>query len=95
MGYKLKFGEALRTPLQAQANAVSGAGIKNSLHLDRMACDFEAHKDGKRLTTFEEWLPIGELWESMAFHEIKLHWGGRFVTRLDVFHFSIGYGGRK
>lgn len=95
MGYELSFGEALRTPLQAQANAQSGVGIKNSLHLDRLAVDFEGFKDGKRLTTFDEWLPLGSLWESFSTDDYACHWGGRFVTRLDVFHFSIGYGGRK
>ncbi|OZS64668.1 hypothetical protein CHI96_18920, partial [Proteus mirabilis] len=49
-GYELTFSEAYRTPEQAQLNAKSGAGIKNSLHTQRLAVDFNLFKDGKYLT---------------------------------------------
>ena len=48
-GYELTFSEAYRTPEQAQLNAKSGAGIKNSLHTQRLAVDFNLFKDGKYL----------------------------------------------
>ncbi|MEM8325646.1 M15 family peptidase, partial [Morganella morganii] len=46
-GYELTFSEAYRTPEQAALNAKSGAGIKNSLHTQRLAVDFNLFKDGK------------------------------------------------
>ncbi|NBN68387.1 M15 family peptidase, partial [Proteus sp. G2609] len=49
-GYELTFSEAYRTPEQAQLNAKSGSGIKNSLHTQRLAVDFNLFKDGKYLT---------------------------------------------
>ncbi|MBG5987156.1 M15 family peptidase, partial [Proteus vulgaris] len=39
-GYELTFSEAYRTPEQAKLNAKSGTGIKNSLHTQRLAVDF-------------------------------------------------------
>lgn len=88
-GYELTFGEALRTPEQARLNAEKGSGISNSLHIDRLAIDFNLFKDGKYLSTSEDHKALGEWWE-------KLHplcrWGGRFH---DGNHYSIEHEGRK
>ena len=45
-GYELTFAEAYRTPEQAALNAKAGKGISTSLHLDRLAVDFNLFKDG-------------------------------------------------
>lgn len=86
-GYELTFAEAYRTPEQAALNAKSGKGISTSLHLDRLAVDFNLFKDGKYLAQTEDHRPLGEFWES-----IGGTWGGRFN---DGNHYSLTHGGRK
>jgi hypothetical protein len=86
-GFELTFGEAYRTPQQAQWNAEQGIGIANSLHCDRLAVDFNLFRDGVYLTETEDHRPLGEFWES-----IGGSWGGRFG---DGGHYSLAYGGRK
>ncbi|EPS6889561.1 M15 family peptidase, partial [Providencia stuartii] len=63
-GYELTFSEAYRTPEQAALNAKSGSGIKNSLHTQRLAVDFNLFKDGKYLTQTTDHKLLGEYWES-------------------------------
>jgi len=86
-GYELTFGEAWRTPEQAQRNAEAGTGIANSLHCDRLAVDFNLFKDGEYLTQTEDHRELGEFWESLGGA-----WGGRFN---DGNHYSLAYRGRK
>lgn len=86
-GYELTFAEAYRTPVQARLNAASGKGISNSLHLDRLAVDFNLFKDGTYLTATEDHRLLGEFWES-----IGGTWGGRFN---DGNHYSLSHDGRK
>lgn len=86
-GYELTFAEAYRTPEQAAANVAKGTGIRNSLHTQRLAIDFNLFKDGTYLTKTEDHLPLGEFWES-----IGGTWGGRFK---DGNHYSIAHGGVK
>jgi hypothetical protein len=88
-GYELTFGEAWRTPEQARLNAAKGKGISNSLHLDRLAIDFNLFKDGKFLDKSEDHKLLGEYWESL---DKDTAWGGRFN---DGNHYSIKHGGRK
>lgn len=87
-GYELTFGEALRSKEQAQANAASGAGISNSLHLIRLAVDLNLFKDGVYQTDSGAYAPLGEYWESLGGS-----WGGRFKTRPDGNHFSLEHEG--
>lgn len=88
-GYELTGGEYERSVLQAMANAHDGKGIANSLHLIKLAIDFALFRDGVNLTKFEDWLPLGEFWESL---DPLCAWGGRFHSP-DCDHFSITYGG--
>ena len=88
-GYELTFAEAYRTPEQAALNAKAGKGISTSLHLDRLAVDFNLFKDGVYLTATDDHRPLGEFWES-----IGGSWGGRF-SRPDGNHYSLEHGGRK
>lgn len=87
-GYKLTFGEAFRTEAQAKLNAANGSGISNSLHLQRLAIDFNLFKDGKYLTATSDYKELGEYWESLGGS-----WGGRFKTRPDGNHFSLEHNG--
>ncbi len=89
LGYELTFGEAYRTPEQAALNAKHGIGIRNSLHCDRLAIDFNLFRNGRYCTTTESWRPLGEWWERQ--HEL-CSWGGRFG---DGNHFSLEHEGRK
>ena len=86
-GYELTFGEALRTQEQAKQNAATGRGISNSLHLIRLAVDFNLFVDGVYKTDTPSYQPLGEYWES-----IGGAWGGRFN---DGNHFSLEHQGRK
>lgn len=88
-GFELTFGEAWRTPEQAKLNAANGKGISNSLHIDRLAIDFNLFRDGKFLSSTEDHQPLGEWWEKQ--HPL-CRWGGRFK---DGNHYSLEWGGRK
>ena len=86
-GYRLTFGEAYRTPEQAALNAKNGTGIKNSLHTERLAVDFNLFINGEWRRDTPSYLPLGEYWES-----IGGTWGGRFN---DGNHFSLEHNGVK
>lgn len=84
-GYKVTFGEALRTPEQAEIYAKQGKGIKDSLHCKSLAIDLNLFdKSGKYLTQTDDYRTFGEYWESL---DPKNRWGGRF-TRADGNHFE-------
>jgi hypothetical protein len=59
----------------------------NSLHKDRLAIDLNLFKNQDYLKSTEDYLPLGEYWES-----IGGAWGGRFN---DGNHFSLEHNGRK
>ncbi|MCW2474669.1 MULTISPECIES: M15 family metallopeptidase [unclassified Symbiopectobacterium] len=87
-GYRLTFGEAYRTPEQAKLNAKNGSGIANSLHTQRLAVDLNLFVNGVYQTKTEDYLPLGEYWESLGGS-----WGGRFTSRPDGNHFSLEHHG--
>lgn len=91
-GYELTFGDAYRSPEQAQANAAAGKGISNSLHTQRLAIDLNLFKDGKYLVKSEDYKPLGDFWKTL--HPLCC-WGGDFKPTADGNHFSMTYGGRK
>ena len=88
-GYEVQIEQVKRTQAEADANAVTGAGISHSLHLDGLAGDLSIFKDGALLQTVEDYQPIGEHWESM---HLENAWGGRF-HKPDADHFSRSNGG--
>ena len=88
-GWELTFSEAWRSPQEAAVQAAAGAGIVNSLHVQRLAIDLNLFRDGALLTSVEDYLPLGVQWEGM--HELA-RWGGRF-TRPDADHFSLTFNG--
>lgn len=87
LGYGLTFGEAYRTPEQAALNAKKGSGIRNSLHTQRLAVDFNLFINGTYQTDSMAYRQLGEFWES-----IGGSWGGRF-SKPDGNHFSLEYNG--
>ena len=93
-GYELTEGEAWRTPQQAQWNAAHGLGSAHSVHMDRLANDFNIFKDGQMCTTAEEVKPLADYWKTLSPDNC---WGGDFTgkTAGDIGHFSQAYGGVK
>lgn len=86
-GYELTFGEAQRSQAQADANAVSGAGIAKSLHLLRLAVDLNLFTKGAYQQDSAAYKPLGEYWEALGGS-----WGGRF-SKPDGNHFSLEHEG--
>lgn len=91
-GYELTFGDAFRSPAEATRNSQEGSGIKNSLHVLRLAIDFNLFKNGQYLTATSDHEPLGIFWESL--HPL-CRWGGRFVSRPDGNHYSLEHEGVK
>ena len=89
LGYEVTILECKRTKVQATANAQSGIGISNSLHLISLAVDLALFKDGNYLTQFEDYKALGEYWETLGGS-----WGGRFHN-VDSDHFSLSFNGVK
>jgi len=88
-GYELSFGETVRTQAQAAANAASGAGIKKSNHLIRLAIDLNLFINGEYRTDSEAYTPLGDYWCSL---DPLCRWGGNF-SRPDGNHFSLEHNG--
>ena len=89
--FEVAGGELERSKAQAEANAASGAGISNSLHLLKLAIDLALFISGIYQTDSEAYRPLGEKWKSM--HPL-CRWGGDF-SKPDGNHFSIEFQGRK
>lgn len=92
LGYRVRLGEAWRSPEEAQRNAARGAGIAQSLHCDRLAIDLILDRDGQYLTKTEDYEPLGRWW--LTQHPLA-SWGGLFKSRPDGGHFSFTWEGRQ
>lgn len=90
LGYEVTGGEWHRTAEQAEWNAKRGTGIRNSLHIVRLAIDLILFMDGQYLTKTEDYEPLGMWWEEQ---DVRCRWGGRF-TKPDGGHFSMTWDGR-
>ncbi|HXN95990.1 MAG TPA: M15 family metallopeptidase [Candidatus Acidoferrales bacterium] len=86
LGYAVTFGEAWRTPQQAQWDAQHGTGIAHSLHTDRLAIDLDFFKDGVWITDGSKLADVGAWWKSLG---ANYRWGGDFHHLPDGNHFSI------
>lgn len=86
LGYTVTFGEAWRTPQQAQWDADHGSGISHSLHIERLAIDLNFFREGVLITDGSKLEELGRWWESLG---PKYRWGGRFQHLPDGNHFSI------
>ena len=89
-GYELTLGQALRSKAEAEANAASGAGISNSLHLISLAIDLNLFIKGVYQTKTEAHRPLGDYWKTLA---PDCRWGGDFVSRPDGNHYSVEHRG--
>lgn len=88
-GYELTYGETYRSPQEAARLAKLGVGLKNSLHILKLAIDLNLFKDGKYLKSTKSHEPLGIWWEKQ--HPL-CRWGGRFG---DGNHYSLEHEGRK
>lgn len=89
-GYSLTWGETYRTPLQAAANAASGAGIAHSLHTLRLAVDFQLFDAaGTYITDAAPYKPLADYWLTLD----PLCAAGYYFASVDADHFSITYAG--
>lgn len=86
-GYGATFGEAWRTPQQAEWDEAHGTGIAHSLHTDRLAVDLNLFMDGvyQKDDSAGCYTALGAFWKGLGADH---YWGGDF-TRRDLDHFSI------
>lgn len=88
-GIELTWGETYRLPAQAAANAASGAGIRNSLHIQRLAVDFQLFIGGKYVTDAAAYKPLADYWLTLD----PLCKAGYYFASVDADHFSITFQG--
>jgi hypothetical protein len=87
-GFVLTAGELYRTPEQQEIYMKTGRSqTMNSLHLKRLAVDFNIFKDGKLVSSKEVLAPLGVFWESL---NPLNSWGGNGKKLVDCPHFSRG-----
>lgn len=85
-GYKVTFGDAFRSPEECQRQSDSGAGIKDSLHGERLAVDLNFFENGQYVSDGSKLEKLGDYWKKKG---PLYRWGGDFKTRPDGNHFSI------
>lgn len=88
LGFTLTAGELYRTPEQQEIYMKTGRSqTMDSLHLKRLAVDFNIFKDGKLCYDKAVLAPLGVYWESLS----PLNsWGGNGKKLVDTPHFSRG-----
>lgn len=90
LGLRVAIDQVKRTQLEANANAASGAGISNSLHLQGLAADLLIYGNtGEYITGGAPYNTLGAYWKSL--HPLN-RWGGDF-KKVDSGHFSSTRGG--
>ena len=83
----LTFGDAYRSEyLQKHYLATGKSKTMNSMHLKRLAVDFNFFINGKLTYKKSDLQKLGDFWESL--HH-KNRWGGNFKSFLDVPHFEM------
>jgi D-alanyl-D-alanine carboxypeptidase-like protein len=88
-GYECTLDWVYRPPEVAQYYASLGIGIRNSLHILKLAIDLNLFRNDVWLRSSDEHRPIGEWWEKQ---HILCRWGGRWG---DGNHYSLEHEGRK
>jgi hypothetical protein len=85
-GYELTFAEAYRPPELAELYAKQGRGIKNSLHTERLAIDFNLFYNGVYQTSPVSYAPLHDYWDTI---------GGAKRIEKDMNHFSLLHNGLR
>lgn len=96
-GWEVSLEEVKRSLAQANANAASGAGISNSLHLIGLAADLNLYINGVWQQSSEAHRELGTYWKSL--HPLA-RWGGDFKDKNgrpkpDGNHYSLEWKGIK
>ena len=88
LGFTVTGGELYRTAEQQEIYMKTGRSqTMNSLHLKRLAVDFNFFKDGKLIYDKAMLAPLGAYWESL---NPLNSWGGNGRKLVDTPHFSRG-----
>lgn len=90
-GVEVALGQVVRTQAEASANAKSGAGISNSLHIQGLAVDLLLYINEKYMEDSEAYRPLGNFWKSL---HPDFYWGGDFKKQ-DGNHFSLSPDGGR
>ena len=87
LGIGLTFGDAFR-PKSRQKWLVQTGKSKtmNSMHLKRLAVDFNFFIDGKLTYEKPKLQELGDYWESL---HVANRWGGNWTTFVDTPHFEF------
>lgn len=89
-GFVVTAGEMYRPFEQQQLYVKTGRSqTMNSLHLKRLAVDFNFFVDGKLVYDKKVLAPLGVYWEGL--HPLN-SWGGNGIKLVDTPHFSRGDG---
>lgn len=81
-GYMFTYGEVYRTKEQQFIYYKAGlTKTLDSLHMQRLAVDFNIFKNGKLLESRKEIQPLGEYWKALSDYNI---WGGDFNNNGDT-----------
>jgi len=88
LGFVLTAGELYRTAEQQEIYMKTGRSqTMNSLHLKRLAIDFNIFKNGQLCYNKTVLAPLGAYWESL---NPLNSWGGNGKKLVDTPHFSRG-----
>jgi hypothetical protein len=90
LGYEVAPEEIMRSQSQAAANAATGAGVSNSLHLLGLAVDLNLYLEGTYITDGTGHSDRGGFWKSL---DGDCRWGGDFKSQ-DFNHYSLTWEGR-
>jgi len=90
-GYGIRGGEWWRPQVTADYYASTGAGIKGSVHEEKLAVDLTLTLDGVVQPDTPAYSALGTYWKSL---HPSARWGGDFVHRPDGNHFSFEFQGR-
>jgi len=86
LGIKLTGGELYRTEYQQAKYFADGKSkTMNSMHLKKLAVDFNFFIGGQLTYKKEDIQPLGDYWESLDY---KNEWGGNWKSFQDVPHFQ-------
>jgi len=87
VGIGLTFGDAYRSEfLQKHYLAIGKSKTMNSMHLKRLAVDFNFFIDGKLTYNKKTLQSLGNYWEGL---HPKNRWGGNFLKFTDTPHFEM------
>ncbi|HJY63847.1 MAG TPA: M15 family metallopeptidase [Ignavibacteria bacterium] len=86
LGFELTFGEVYRTAEQQKIYFDSGRSkTMNSMHLQRLAVDFNFFFNGELINDPKHLKKFGDYWKLL---NTSNRWGGDFKTLSDPYHFE-------